>query len=80
MKSPQKFKLKNLGWNNQTMNENQITDMWFVLMWYSLSNMWMNVEIWSTTTKFYIAIVALLKEWKKNPGASIFFMEERKRF
>jgi len=24
--------------------------------------MWMNVEIWSTTTKFYIATMALLKK------------------
>jgi len=25
---------KNLGWNRQIVNENQIIDMWCVLMWY----------------------------------------------
>jgi len=51
---------KKLVWNRQIVNENQIIDMWYVLMWYFVSNMWMNVEIWSTTTKFYIATMALL--------------------
>jgi len=36
---------KNLGWNHQIVDENRITNMWYGLMWYFLSNMWMNVEM-----------------------------------
>jgi len=42
--SPENFKLKKkLGWNCQIVDENRIMDMWYVLMWYFLSNMWMNI-------------------------------------
>jgi len=63
---PKNFKLKkNLEWNRQIVDENQIIDMYYIQMWSFLSNMWMNVEIWSTTITFYIATLALLKKLKK---------------
>jgi len=56
-----------LGWNHQIVDENRIRDMWYAWMWYFLSNMWMNVEIWSTTIKFYIATLALRNFFFKKP-------------
>jgi len=61
---------KIIGWNHHIVTEKQIVDMW-----YSLSNMWMNFESWSTTTKFYIVIVALLKKWKKEQVDNISTVE-----
>jgi len=39
--------------------------MWYELMWYFLSNMWMNVNIWSTTITFNIATLTLHIKMKK---------------
>jgi len=60
-----KFRLmKNIGWNRQILDESKIMDMWYVLIWYFLSNMWMNIEIWNTTITFNIATLTLYKKWK----------------
>jgi len=63
------FKLlkHNLGWNCLIVVENKFVDMWNLLLWFVLSNMWMDIGIWSTTTTFYIATFACHKKWNKMP-------------
>jgi hypothetical protein len=47
------------------VNENKNRDMWYVQIWYSLSNIEMNVENVDTTVTFYITTLALYKNEKK---------------
>jgi len=65
---------RNLGWNWQIVDENIIIDMWYVLMWYFLTNMWMNVEIWSTTITFNIIFLPLHNKNEKNNLVKVVFL------
>jgi len=42
-------------------------------MWYFMSNLWMNVDIWSTIITFYTATFALHKKWKKEKALLLMF-------
>jgi len=69
---------KKLRWNWQIVDENIIMNMWYVLMWYFLSNTWMNVEIWSIIVTCNITTLALHENCKTKTKTASMYSDKRK--